>query len=216
MLRKGGLIRVFTTQERLIHWLHTGTFAVLMLTGLFMYFSELQPFVVGDAGALSRFLHRMGALVMGAVPLLYLILDYKTFFANARRLLAWGKGDLNWLKAAPRYYFLGDETAMPPQDKFNTGQKLFYVLVAVGYPVFGFTGLLMWGGRGTIDPQFFLLMVLIHDLMAISWVAFFLVHLALATMHPFMKGALDGMLFGWMPEKYVKHHHAKYYEELTE
>ncbi len=215
MLRKGGLIRVFTTQERLVHWLHTGAFAVLMLTGLFMYFSELQPLVVGDAGALSRLLHRLGALVMGAVPLLYLILDYQTFFANARRLLTWGKVDLDWLKAAPRYYFVGDEKAMPPQPKFNTGQKLFYVLVAVGYPVFGFTGLLMWGGRGTIDPQFFLLMVLVHDLMAIAWVAFFLVHLALATMHPFMKGALDGMLFGWMPEKYVKHHHATYYDELT-
>jgi cytochrome b subunit of formate dehydrogenase len=28
-----------------------------------------------------------------------------------------------------------------------------------------------------------------------------------------MKGAINGMLFGWMPEEYVKHHHAKYYQQ---
>lgn len=216
MLRKGGLIRVFSTQQRLIHWVHTFTFAVLALTGLFMFFQDLRPFVIADAGTASRFLHRMGALLMGALPLLYLILDYRNFFASMRRLLTWGKVDLGWLKAAPRYYFLGDEQAMPPQDKFNTGQKLFYVIVALGYPVFGVTGLLMWAGKGTIDPLLFMLCVLVHDLMAIAWVAFFLVHFALSAMHPLMKGALDGMLFGWMPEKYVEHHHAKYYAEIME
>jgi len=216
MLRKGGLIRIFTTQERLVHWLHTVTFAVLLLTGLFMYFQDLRPFVVGDAGELSRFLHRMGALVMGIVPLLFILTDYKTFFANVRRLLSWGKEDLEWLKGAPRYYFLGDESAIPPQPKFNTGQKLLYVVVMVGYLVFGVTGLLMWGGKGAVDPLLFMLCVFVHDLMFIAWFAFFLVHLALAVIHPLMKGALDGMVFGWMPEKYVEHHHAKYYAEITE
>ncbi len=30
-----------------------------------------------------------------------------------------------------------------------------------------------------------------------------------------MKGAIDRMPFDQMPEEYLKHHHAKYYEELT-
>ncbi|MBU0490623.1 MAG: cytochrome b/b6 domain-containing protein [Chloroflexi bacterium] len=215
MERKGGLIRVFSTQQRLVHWVHTGTFAALALTGLFLYFQDLRPFAIGDAGEASRFVHRMGALLMGVLPLLYLLTDYKNFFASMKRLLTWSKIDLGWLKAAPGYYFLGDEKAMPPQDKFNTGQKLFYLLVALGYPVFGVTGLLMWGGRGSIDPLVFMGCVFLHDLMAIAWVAFFLVHFALSVMHPFMKGALDGMLFGWVPEDYVKHHHAKYYAEIA-
>ena len=29
------------------------------------------------------------------------------------------------------------------------------------------------------------------------------------------EAALNGMLFGWMPEEYVKRHHAKYYEEVV-
>jgi DNA-binding NarL/FixJ family response regulator len=35
-------------------------------------------------------------------------------------------------------------------------------------------------------------------------------------MHPRMKGTINGMLFSWMPEEYVKHHHARYYEVLEQ
>jgi len=56
--------------------------------------------------------------------------------------------------------------------------------------------------------------VILHDLCTIAYAAFFLIHFLLSVMHPLMKGAINGMLFGWMPEEYIKHHHAKYYEQL--
>jgi formate dehydrogenase subunit gamma len=72
----------------------------------------------------------------------------------------------------------------------------------------------MWFGKGVLPVGIFQWSVFVHDLCTIAYGAFFLVHFVLSVMHPLMKGALNGMIFGWMPEDYVKHHHAKYYEQL--
>ena len=42
---------------------------------------------------------------------------------GVKQAFTWGAEDIGWLKAAPSYYFLGDESAMPPQGSMNTGQK---------------------------------------------------------------------------------------------
>ncbi|MGD2179006.1 MAG: cytochrome b/b6 domain-containing protein, partial [Anaerolineae bacterium] len=138
----------------------------------------------------------------------------REFVAAMKRVFTWSKADLGWLRAAPAYYFLGDEEAMPPQDKYNTGQKLFYLVVVICMAGFIVTGLVMWFGKGVVPVRTYWWSVFLHDLCTIAYGAFFLVHFVLSVMHPLMKGAIDGMLFGWMPEEYVKHHHAKYYEEL--
>jgi len=72
----------------------------------------------------------------------------------------------------------------------------------------------MWLGQGSVPVWVFQWSVVLHDLCTIAYAAFFLVHFMLSVMHPLMKGAINGMLFGWMPEEYIKHHHAKYYEKL--
>jgi len=208
-------IKMFSTPQRFVHWLHAAAFTILAFTGLVLYWPALQGFAIGPAGHLSRLLHRIGAVGLALVPIIYIIFDPKGLFDSMKRIFTWGSEDLGWLKAAPRYYFLGDEEAMPPQDKFNTGQKLFYVIVVVCMVLFGITGAIMWFGKFAVSPALFQWSVFIHDLCFIAYMAFFLLHFMLSVAHPLMKGAINGMLFGWMPEEYVKHHHAKYYEELT-
>jgi formate dehydrogenase subunit gamma len=206
---------MFDITQRLVHWLHTAAFAVLMLTGIVLYIPWFGSSVgAGDGGYVIRLLHRVGAVAFMLVPLIYVIFSPRAFFAAMKRVFTWGKEDLGWLQAAPAYYFLGDEEAMPPQDKYNTGQKLFYLVVVVCMVGFIVTGLLMWFGKGVLPVGIFQWSVFVHDLCTIAYGAFFLVHFVLSVMHPLMKGALNGMIFGWMPEDYVKHHHAKYYEQL--
>jgi formate dehydrogenase subunit gamma len=161
-----------------------------------------------------RLIHRIGAILFMLVPVIYIVFDPKGWVADMKRIFTWGSDDLGWLKAAPRYYFFGDEEAMPPQDKFNTGQKLFYLVVVVCMVGFIVTGLIMWLWRDAVSPTVFQWSVLLHDICAIAYAAFFLVHFMLSAMHPLMKGAINGMLFGWMSEEYVKRHHAKYYEQI--
>lgn len=211
----GREIKMFNTTQRLVHWLHVMAFFTLALTGLVLYAPFLQGLAIGYAGWTIRLIHRLGAVLLALAALIYLIFSPRALFGSLKRIFTWTKDDWGWFKAAPRYYFLGDEEGMPPQDKFNAGQKLFYITVLVGLVLFGITGALMWFGKFYIPTWLFQWSVLIHDLCFIAYVAFFLVHFMLSVAHPLMKGALNGMLFGWMPEEYVKHHHARYYEELT-
>jgi len=208
-------ILMFNTTQRFVHWLHTAAFVVLMITGAMLYIPLFGNSIArGDGGHLIRLFHRIGAIAFMLVPLIYIVFSPREWLASMRRIFTWGKDDWGWLKAAPRYYFLGDEEAMPPQDKFNTGQKLFYLVVVVCMAGFIVTGLIMWFGKGAVPVWMFRWSVLLHDLCTIAYVAFFLVHFMLAVAHPLMKGSLNGMLFGWVPEEYVQRHHAKYYKEI--
>ena len=211
------LVMMFNAAQRLVHWLHTAAFIVLMVTGVIIYVPWLGASLgAGEGGYAIRLAHRLGAVAFMLVPIIYVVLSPQELLAAMKRIFTWSKEDLGWLRAAPGYYFLGDEEAMPPQDKYNTGQKLFYLVVVICMAGFVVTGLIMWFGKGIVPLWAFRWSVFLHDLCTIAYGAFFLVHFMLSVMHPLMKGAIDGMLFGWMPEDYVKHHHAKYYEGLQD
>jgi len=213
MERKEKPILFFTTTQRFVHWLHVMAFLLLLVTGVVLYVPQFHPFAKGLAGETSRLLHRIGAILLAAVPLIYIIFDPRQFARSMKEIFTWSSDDLGWLKGAPAYYFLGDEKAMPPQGKFNTGQKLFYLTVVIALVIFGLTGLIMWFGKGVVPVALFQWSVFLHDLAAIATAAFFLVHFMLSVMHPLMKGSLESMLFGWIGEEYVKSHHRKWYEE---
>jgi formate dehydrogenase subunit gamma len=215
MANKQKELWVFNTTQRFAHWLHTTAFALLLTTGAILYIPVFGNSLGRDvSGYMVRLIHRIGSIAFMLVPILYIVSDPKAFLADMKRIFTWGLSDFGWLAGAPGYYFLGDEEAMPPQDKFNTGQKLFYLTVAICMVGFILTGLIMWFGKGLVPAGLFRWSVFVHDLCTIVYAAFFMVHFYLSVMHPMMKGAINGMLFGWMPEEYVKRHHAKYYEEL--
>ena len=208
------VLPAFSTAQRFVHWLIVMAFSLLVLTGMVLYVPQLVPLARGEAGMLFRLLHRWGVIFSVLAVLAYLIFDLEGLRASMRRIFTWGKDDLGWLKAAPAYYFLGDESDMPPQDKFNSGQKLWYLIVVIGGLVLFVTGLLMWLGKGYVPTWVFQWSVFLHDLAAIAMLAFFLVHFYLAVAHPLMRAGLDAIRFGFFPEEYVKHHHTKYYQEL--
>ena len=209
-----GQLYVFTTVQRLVHWLVVVGFVLLVLTGLPIYLDS--PVIQGDGGMIIKLWHRIGVVVTAVGALLYLLFDPKKLVEDLNKIFSWGGSDLGWLKAAVGYYFFGKEENMPEQDKYNTGQKLWYLVVVLGGLLMGVTGLVMWFLRGTVSPGLFLWCVFLHSAMSILMAAFTLVHIYLAVMHPLMKAGLDAIRFGYMPEKYVKHHHGKYYRELKE
>lgn len=206
-------ILAFSTAQRFVHWLIVVAFSVLVLTGMVLYVPQLWPLAQGEAGMLLRQFHRWGVIIAFVATLIYIIFDLRGLATSMKRILTWSPDDMSWLRAAPAYYFFGDDSAMPPQDKFNTGQKLWYLTVVIGGLALFITGLLIWFGKGSIPAGLFQWSVFLHDLAAIAVSAFFLVHLYLAIAHPMMRAGLDAIRFGFFPEEYVKHHHAKWYEE---
>jgi formate dehydrogenase subunit gamma len=201
----------YTTLERLLHWVHTFSFIPLALTGFAIYAGWMQPLAQSAAGEYIRVIHRIAAVFFGGVPILYALLQPRRMLINVKEFLSFSKYDLLWLKAAYPYYVLGRHADMPPQPRFNTGERLTAVVMVIGTLVFGVTGLTMWFLKGIMPTWLFQAMVIVHDLMFIVTFAMFLVHFYLAVVHPMMWQSLVSMRFGVVSESYARAHHAIWY-----
>jgi formate dehydrogenase subunit gamma len=201
----------YTTLERLLHWVHTATFLPLALTGFVLFAPWLEPLAQGAAGAQIRLIHRVAAVFFGGVPIIYTLLQPRRMLMNLREFLSFGKYDLLWLKNAFPYYVLGRHGNMPPQPRFNTGERLTALVMVLGTITFGITGLSMWFLKGVISATLFQWMVVIHDLMFIVTFAMFIIHFYLAVVHPMMWQSLVSMRYGVVSESYAREHHAMWY-----
>jgi formate dehydrogenase subunit gamma len=211
----------YTLIERFGHWLHTATFVPLAITGLILYVPLFQSLAQGQAGYLVRLVHRVTAILFGLLPILYFIIEPRRFIMSIREFL-FDRDDIGWVLNAFSYYLLGRHTAMPPQGRFNTGEKMNGLIMCVTWVVLGVTGLVMWFGKGAVSvgpfrlglvvpPGLFHWMVLMHDVTMIVAVCMFLVHLYLAVAHPLMWAGLVSMRFGVTSAAYAAEHHAKWY-----
>lgn len=215
-MRREKEIRQFNAQQIAVHWLHTAAFLALLVTGLFIFIPSLS-FLTGGSH-ISRYVHRVFAVAYMGVPIFFLVTDPKGFAGSIRQILAWGRNDWLWLKAAPGYYFLNREEKMPPQEKMNTGQKLWYLLVLVASLLIIVSGLVMWVGRETVGVGVFRAMLAIHDLSMIPLTIMFFVHFYMGVLHPSIaSGTLfrNPMITGMTKASYAKRHHTRWYERVT-
>jgi len=201
----------YTTLERLLHWVHTATFIPLALTGFVLFAPWLAPVAQSEAGAHIRLLHRIAAIFFGGVPIVYGILQPRRMLMNLREFLTFSKYDLLWLKGAIPYYVMGRHEDMPPQPRFNTGERMTALVMVLGTATFGVTGLAMWFLKGIMPVFLFQLAVLLHDLMFIVTFAMFMVHFYLAVVHPMMWQSLVSMRYGVVSESYAREHHTMWY-----
>ena len=207
------LVLRFTTAERLAHWLHFVAFTVLLGTGMFIFVPWFQPFTVGAAGEASRLAHRVAAVVFMLAPLVYLVFSPREFFYSLKEAFTWGADDVGWLKNAWNYYSRGKMGTMPPQGKYNAGQKFNALTQIVTFGLFVVTGLAMWFGKGSIPPTAFQLAVIVHDLSVIAAVALFMLHLYLVAVHPIHRESITSMFEGTVTEEYAQEHHGKWLAE---
>ena len=109
--------------ERFLHWAYALVFFALAITGMVILLPVFRPLAQGEAGQFIRLLHRIFAVPLVAVPILYVILSPRRMVKTLGDILAVGKSDVGWFKAAIPYYLAGRHEGMPPQGRFNTGEK---------------------------------------------------------------------------------------------
>ncbi|MFC2022915.1 formate dehydrogenase subunit gamma [Chloroflexota bacterium] len=201
---------------RILHWVHTSAFMVLFLTGMILFIPALS-FLAEDSW--SRILHRVAVVVFVVAPCIYIPLNWKSTVRGVKDAFSWGKNDIAWLKAAPRYYFLSDEKAMPPQEHMNSGQKIWWLMVIVFGAVFVITGFVLWFLNGIAPAGLMRWMVLIHDIAFIGTGCMLFVHIYLSAIHPLMRplrtGAWSSMARGKVSTEYAKSHHGKWYDTIS-
>ena len=196
--------------ERFLHWAHTLAFFPLTITGMVLFIPLLAPMAQGEAGQFIRLIHRLCAVFFTAVPITYALFRPRRLL-NTLRDLQFSRYDIEWFKAAVPYYLLGQHRQMPPQGRFNTGEKLNVIVLVTGTVLFAITGFVMWFGKGIIPPGVFTLMVIVHDLTMIVTVNMFIIHFYLAVAHPLMWQSMVSMRFGLVSESYAREHHSAWY-----
>lgn len=201
----------YTFLERVLHWAHAAAYTPLAVTGFMLYAPWLTPLAQSGAGQTIRLVHRIMAIALCAIPIIYTVSEPRRLIMNLQEVFKFDKDDILWLKAAIPYYLLGREVEMPPQPRFNTGERLNAVIMVLGTGLFGVTGFTMWFGKGVIPPWLFRTAVIVHDLAMIATLCMFVVHFFLAVAHPLMWQAMVSMRFGVISESYARKHHSKWY-----
>jgi formate dehydrogenase subunit gamma len=197
---------------RVLHWIHSGAFVLLFLTGLVLFIPQLG-FLAEDSW--TRLIHRIGAAIFVIIPIIYLIINPKAAGRGLKEAFTWDAEDMGWLQAVPRYYFLCDEEAMPPQGHLNTGHKLWWFMVIVFGILFIITGAVMWFAKEAAPAAVLQWMVFVHDVSFIATGGMFFLHIYMGVFHPLMTESWSAMTSGKISTEYAKSHHGKWYAEIS-
>ena len=208
-------VQKYTKPAIVFHWVHTAAFFLLLITGIILF---VPAFGVAAQDSWTRVLHRIGAVIFVLAPLIQIFANPKTAVESIKEAFTWGKDDLGWAMALPRYYFLCDESTMPPQEHANTGQKMWFTMLLLFGPVFLITGILMWFFKYSLPSAVFQWSLLAHDVAFIVILLMFFIHIYMGVIHPIARqhgGAFSSMVDGTVSKEYAKSHHGKWYSKVA-
>jgi len=203
---KTGLIKATRPFERVVHWCLALSCFLLCLTGMGTMYHSLN-FIGAVIGGMAnlRMLHHYGGLFFS----LSLLAAIAIFWKDAARFSL--KEDWPWIKEAGG--FLWQVEQIPEVGKCNPGQKLFFLVVALGGMAMLASGLIMWFplsfGVGLVRTMY-----VVHSLGFLIIFAFVFVHLYLVTIGA--PGSAPAMLTGWVTRGWLKKQHPKWLRQMEE
>lgn len=203
----------FSLAERLGHWTHALTFVGLLITGSGLVFYGVGRLL--GAGGLDIFRHIHRGL---AYP--FTFLTVAILFIGARRetlqwlkeSTRWTREDIAFLQGFAREFFVLP-AKLPPQGKYNAGQKLNSLITIGGSVLMVITGWMM------VFADSFSLNALawthgLHAAGALTLGGVVLGHLYLGLFHPNSRASISGMIDGKVPARFAASHHANWYNNL--
>lgn len=210
---KGKVLR-FNKAERIGHWVHTVSFLTLLFTGFTLFFMKLGNLVGVPGIQTARAIHRFMAIPFAiGTPLVLLLGTPKSTFRWLKDVFTWDKDDVNFVMGFAKEFF-GLHAELPPQGKFNAGEKINSMLTIFGSIILAVTGIIMWQDH-LFPREFVQWMYPIHDLFALVMGAVIMGHAYLGLLHPGSKESINGMISGYVSEEFAKGHHEKWYNEQT-
>ncbi len=209
---RGDLERVprFNFVARMTHWGHTVTFLLCLFTGLLLFVDSVS-WLPDSAYIVSAWLHRIAAVFLTIFLLIFVVLDFKGIFDWIRDLLRFGWNDIVFILLFP-FEFLGFKVKIPPQTKFNGGEKMNSIITPTAVILLVLSGYIMWFPwlfpAGLVRISF-----PIHDLSMIFGTLMVCMHGYLGSFHPGSGESFWGMWKGTVRADWAQHHHATWYEE---
>ncbi len=195
-------IKRFEISELILHWMQAVPLLLLIISGAVMLATRTS--IVGmEREALETVVsfHKAAATA-------WLVLTLTSFITNGIRAnLAilkeahvWRPYDFSWIFASIAK-LLHPGVKVPPAGKFNAGQKLNILGVAFLFIIASASGFMMWTHNTSLAAWYVHIACFCMAVLQVS------VHIFMATIAPSTRIALGGIFHGWVPAKYIHHHH---------
>jgi formate dehydrogenase subunit gamma len=200
-------VQRYTFIERAYHWINAIAYTYLMLTGLALFtpLAYWLAYVLGGPATI-RYWH----------PWIGLVYFFTILWMHGK----WKRDmqpipqDDQWNKNLRAYAENRDEV-MPPQGRFNAGQKKFWWVMLYCTFILLITGLVMWMPE-KIPPQMHWLgpiVIFIHSATALITIAAFIIHVYMSVW--VTPGSVKAMTDGHVSTDWARTHHRLWYEKIT-
>ncbi len=202
----------FNFVARFTHWGHTITFLLCLFTGLVLFLDGagwLAAIFGGYGGA--GLVHRIAAVLLTVLLVVFVVFDFKGIINWVKDILRFGKNDILFLMKFP-LEFLGFHVEIPPQTRFNGGEKGNSIVTPTCVILLVLSGYIMW--FPAIFPAGLVRVAYpTHDIAMILGTCMVCMHGYLGSFHPGSGESFWGMWKGTVREEWAKHHHAIWYDE---
>jgi formate dehydrogenase subunit gamma len=197
----------YTLTERVNHWFAALTYMYCLLTGLAFwspYMFWLAVLVGG--GAVARFWHPWLGLAYTAS----MFWMYKMW----RRDMLTTDADRRWSKAI-KHYIENEDQHLPPEGRFNYGQKLFFWVMFYGIILLLISGVGLWFVESIPWSLRWLryLSVTVHVIAAFATIGGFIIHVYMGT--AMVRGGFTSIIRGEVSTAWAKTHHRLWYEQVS-
>jgi formate dehydrogenase gamma subunit len=208
----------------LLHWFNATTWMFELMTGAALissshfqivpaWFIAIVQDIFGTRANLLRFHIALGLTWIG-VFLVYGIFGFKTYLSQEvlQREIGLDRDDFRWLIVRTLKLLGKSREALPPQDSYNAGQKMFALLVYAMIPIIMFTGLIMafhLFGAAIVGWA-----VVLHFVAVGAVVSGLMVHVYMGAVFPEEKPAFFSMITGSVNELYAYNHHFKWWRRM--
>jgi formate dehydrogenase subunit gamma len=202
-----GEVLRYTFRERVMHWITGFTYLYCLLTGLAFYSPHLFWLAtVFGGGPTSRFWH----------PILGVVFLMGTLWMNSlwHRDMEITGPDKRWLDSLEDY-ITNRDAQLPPQDRFNAGQKLFYWVMLYGALLLLLSGVFLWLPEYIPRQAAWVrgVMVLVHEVAALATIGGFLIHIYMGVfLEP---GSMTAITTGYVSRLWARTFHRLWYDRVT-
>jgi formate dehydrogenase gamma subunit len=203
-----------------LHWFNALVWLWMLVTGLAMLGGSRYRMLPGGAGeallglAGSRgtmaHLHIGVGVLWALVLLVYGVLGFRRHLLPFLGHLRLGAADRSWLEVKARRMLLRRDDELPPQGKYNAGQKLFGLVVAAGSAALLVSGFVMLGAAG--QPARWAVVVHFAGMAAV--LLGLVVHLFMSTLLSSERPTLFSMFHGWIPASHARAHSRLWWEQV--
>ncbi|MGH9628936.1 MAG: formate dehydrogenase subunit gamma [Bryobacteraceae bacterium] len=197
----------YSYSERICHWLSGLSYLYCLISGLALFSPYLYwlAFLLGG-GPAARFWHPWAGLVFVVAAI--------WMHAIWRHDMSMDDIDRRWLKSIKNYVTNRDDL-VPPQGRFNAGQKQFYWIMFYGAIVLLISGVVMWfpelvpRGANWVRGA----AILIHEIAALVTIGAFIIHVYMGVF--MVPGGFRGIVSGHVSRHWARSHHPLWYSRVT-